>query len=139
MIRRSATVTAAVAVIALGGLAGCSSSSSDSATTSASPTATESSMAPVTEPVVLDYGDASATVAVGQAIDFNVNSEMEVDAPSVDEWTIKSDDPKIVSVTPGSSGAAVINPGGMGVAPGETEVKLSVPGKIWIVRVTVTG
>jgi hypothetical protein len=96
-------------------------------------------MTPVTEPVVLDYGDASATVAVGQAIDFNVNSETEVDPPAVDEWTIKSDDPKIVSVTPGSSGVAVINPGGMGVAPGETEVKLSVPGKIWIVRVTVTG
>ena len=119
---------AAVAMTA----AGCSSGGG---TDSASPAPTDATSvpSPVTEPIVLSYGTARTTAAVGQAIDFDVEYQQG-------DWTIKSSDPKVVEVTPGSTnGTAITNPGGVAVAPGTAKVTLTLPGggKIWFVEVTV--
>lgn len=139
-IRRTTTALVGAAAMAAA-LAACSSGTTTPAASSgpASPTASAATATPtgiptpVTEPIVLEYGTATATAAVGQAIDFDVEVQQA-------DWTIKSSDPAVVSVTPGSSGTAVMNPGGMAVAPGKAKVTLTLPGggKIWFAEVTVT-
>lgn len=126
MILGAAAGCAALAVA----LTGCSSGGGNDTAPSTTPAATAPS--PVTAPIVLPYGTARTTASVGQEIDFDVEMSQA-------DWTIKSSDPKVVEVTPGSEGSAVMNPGGLAVAPGTAKVTLTLPGggKIWFVEVTV--
>lgn len=128
--RGLAASIALVAALGAGTLTACSSGDSGG---SASPTATSSQEAGMIGPVIVEPGQAEATVSVGRMIVFNVANPAET--------TITSSDPAILAVTPGGDdGSAVFNPGGEALAEGSVEVTLvdSAAGAERVVTVTVT-
>lgn len=130
--RGLAASIALVAALGAGTLTACSSGDSGgSASPSASATTSEG--AGMIGPVIVEPGQAEATVSVGRMIVFNVANPVET--------TITSSDPAVLAVTPGSDdGSAVFNPGGEALAAGTAEVTLvdSVTGEERVVTVTVT-
>ena len=84
-------------------------------------------------PVMIEPGQTTAEAAVGRSLYFNVDD--------VTAWTIASDNPSVVAVTPGKDdGSATFVPGGQALAAGTAKVTLTNAGtnETWVVTVTVT-
>ena len=85
-------------------------------------------------PVIVEPGTATAEVAVGRVITFNV------DDPT--QWMISSSDEAVLTVQAGKDdGSAVFLPGGEALAPGTSEVVLTNMDDAedtWTIQVTVT-
>ena len=131
--RGLAASIALVAALGAGTLTACSSGDSGGSASPSASATTPSEGAGMIGPVVVEPGQAEATVSVGRMIVFNVANPVET--------TITSSDPAVLAVTPGSDdGSAVFNPGGEALAAGTAEVTLvdSVTGEERVVTVTVT-
>ncbi len=104
-------------------LTGCSSSSSDT-TSSPSPAATsaEATTSPdagMIGPIVVEPDQTEVEATVGRMIDFQVGDSPE-------HWTIETDNPEVLSVTPGKKeGDAYFNPGAEALAVGTATVTLT--------------
>jgi hypothetical protein len=131
----------AVSGLALGAtfaLAGCSSETPDPAKTSASGATSSSAAAePIggdtLPPVVITSKDKTATAKVGESLYFDV--------ADVTAWSITSDNPAVVAVTPGTDdGTMQTVPGGEALSEGVATVTLeNTKGlEAWVVTVTVT-
>lgn len=84
-------------------------------------------------PVMIEPGQTTAEAAVGRALYFDVDD--------VTAWTIESDNPSVVAVTPGKDdGSAQFVPGGEALSTGTAKVTLTNSGtkETWVVTVTVT-
>lgn len=128
--RRGMSVVTA-GILAVGGistLAACSSGGSSDPTTSAS-----QSGAQMIGPVIVEPGQTEVSVTVGRLVVFNVTDPTKE--------MIATDNPEVVSVTPGrDDGSAVFNPGAEALAPGTAQVTLTNmdTGATQVVSVTVT-
>lgn len=138
--RRIAIATVVAATGAAMTLTACSSttpstpsSSAAPATSSAAPTMSESPIGGNTlPPVSITPDQTSAEVMVGDNIRFEV--------PSVASWSIVSDNPAVVSVTPGSDeGGVQMVPGGVAESVGTATVTLenTEGGDAFMVTITV--
>lgn len=128
--RRAASVIAASA-LALGGAGTLTACSSGDA---ADPTATSTpSGAQMIGPVIVEPGQTEASVSVGRVLVFNVAD------PTAE--MIATDDPAVLSVTPGrDDGSAVFNPGAQALSVGTATVTLTNmdTGVTQVVSVTVS-
>jgi hypothetical protein len=122
-------VVAAVGLLAAGGLAGCSSSSSSGPL----PSVSVPSGAGLAAPIIVTPGETTATAPVGATVVFN-----ETDPAKT---KVVSDAPAVLEVTQGrDDGSAQFNPGGVALSPGVAHVTITAAdGSVSTVAVTVTG
>ena len=118
-VRRSIAI--ASAVLALGVMTGCSStSSSDEAATSAETFAETTDSAQMLPPVIVEPGQTEATATVGDFIDIVVE---EVVGTTID--TANTDIVEIFQAR--EEGGAVFNPGAKALAPGVATITVTTP------------
>lgn len=130
MIRmRTAAAVGAAALLSVGVLAGCSSSSDTATDEAAAGESTE--MLP---PVIIAEGDTSATCAVGNFLDIIVAED------KLAGTTVDSSDPALVEVTQGGEeGDALFNPGGSCLAAGSATITVTNPdGSTRDIALTIT-
>ena len=130
---RGTAVFAAVAVLALAVLPGCSSD--EPAQPAGSPAASSgapSGTAGLPAAVIVEPGQAEATASVGATIVFN--------QPNPANTRVSTDRPDIVELTQGSDdGSAQFNPGAVALAPGVAVVTIvAADGTTSTVTVTVS-
>lgn len=130
MKRRIAT-TAAVALLGVGVLAGCSSSSEPAADETTSQTDGGNQMLP---PVIVEEGQTSVSAPVGKDIVINVPAE------DIAGTTIASSDTAILEVFQAKQeGDALFNPGAKGLAVGEATITVTKPDMTeYTIAVTIT-
>lgn len=128
--------TALLAVVGMGALSACSSSSEPaasptaSASETASPSETGTSVLP---PVIVEPGQNEVTAKVGDTIVINVDDPVNE--------AITTNDPTILEVVPGSDdGSAVFNPGAVALTAGTATLTLTnaETGTERVITVTVT-
>lgn len=115
---RGTAALAAVAVLTLAAISGCSSD--EPAQPAGSPAASSgapSGAAGLPAPVIVEPGQAEATASVGETIVFSqpdpANTKVSTDRPDIVELTQGSDD-----------GSAQFNPGAVALAPGVAVVTI---------------
>ena len=118
-VRRSIAI--ASAVLALGVMTGCSStSSSEEAATSAETSAETTDSSQMLPPVIVEPGQTEATATVGDFIDIVVE---EVVGTTID--TANTDIVEIFQAR--EEGGAVFNPGAKALAPGVATITVTTP------------
>lgn len=118
---RTAAAVGAAALIGVGVLAGCSSSTDTPAeeATAAAEAGDSTQMLP---PVIITEDQSSATCKVGDFLDIIVPEDMLAGT------TVDAADPSLVEVTQAKQeGDALFNPGGTCLAAGETTLTLTGP------------
>lgn len=118
MIRR----IAAVSVVAVVALAGCSSGSSSSDASGGASAPASAAPSPIgsgaVAPVTIDMNEAAHDVKVGDTIVFSVNEVVGT--------TVDSDAPDVVEVFQAKEeGGVVYNPGGKALKPGKATVTIT--------------
>jgi hypothetical protein len=130
---RGTAAFAAVAVLALAVLPGCSPEepAQPPGSPAASPAAASGTVG-LPAPVIVEPDQAEATASVGATIVFN--------QPDPANTTVSTDRPDIVELTQGSEdGSAQFNPGAVALAPGVAVVTIVAPdGTTSTVTVTVS-
>lgn len=117
---RTAASAAAVALVGVALLAGCSSSSDS--TSSAASSAAASASTQMLPPVIVAEDATTAECAVGNALDILVAED------KLAGTTVSSSDEAIVTVTQGGQdGDALFNPGGTCVAAGSATITVTNP------------
>ena len=137
-IRRVVVVTS-IALLGVGVLAGCSSSTSSDSSSSAAATAAASAVASpsgtagMLRPIIVTYGQKTATAKVGDFIDIVVKKPAGT--------TIDTNKPDILEVSQAhQDGTAVFNPGAKALAPGDAVITVTNPdGSTWDINVTVVA
>jgi len=141
-IRRVVVVTS-IALLGVGVLAGCSSSTSSDASSSAaastaasaaaSAAASPSGTAGMLPPIIVTDGQKTATAKVGDFIDIVVKKPAGT--------TIDTNKPDILEVSQAhQDGTAVFNPGAKALAPGDAVITVTNPdGSTWDINVTVVA
>lgn len=129
---RSAAIGAA-ALLGVTVLAGCSSSSDDSANQDASSQeAQDNEKTQMLPPVIVEPGQTEATAKVGDFIDIVVEEVIGT--------TIATDNPEILEISQArQDGDAIFNPGAQALAPGNAIITVTTPDNTtYDISVTVT-
>jgi len=116
---RRVSVLAAVAVLAVTVLAGCSSSTDSTPSSAAGSTSESVGMLP---PVIINVDETAATAKVGDFIDI-LTSDNDIAGISV-----STDKPELVELTQArDDGSAIFNPGGKALAAGTAIITVTNP------------
>ncbi len=112
-------------------LAGCSSSSDETATDSTSEQTSEESTQ-MLPPVIVEPGQTEATAKVGDFIDVVVDEVIGT--------TIATDNPEVLEISQArQDGDAIFNPGAKALAPGNATITVTTPdSSTYDIAVTVT-
>lgn len=120
---------AAAALIGMAALVGCSSTTSDQASSAATAQIGGSQVLP---PVIIEPGQTTATAKVGDLLYISVADPVTT--------TVSTSTPDLVEVTQGyDDGSAVFNPGATALAPGEAVITIApAGGDAYDLTVTIT-
>ena len=116
--RRIAAI-AAVAVLGVTALAGCSSSADSTPSSSAASTSESAGMLP---PIIINIDETAATAKVGNYLDI-LTADNDIGGIEV-----STDKPELVELTQAhEDGSATFNPGGKALAPGTAIITVKNP------------